>query len=116
MLKVEPVRVRREPDRRQRPVVDGQDERVHCRDDRAATHTDTEPSRAEPEDRGDQERLRDPVRPIGIVLPEQTMTDSGVGEDRQQRDQRGEASQLSRVPQAVATSGVSRHHCRAFTS
>jgi len=63
---------------------------VHRGDDRSAPNPHAEPSCPEREDREDEERLRDPVRPIGIVLPGEAVTDGGVPKDREERYRRRE--------------------------
>lgn len=74
-------------------------------DDGPAGNTDPEPGGPEPEDGGDQKGLRDPVGPVWIVLPGEAVADGGIGEDGQDRHDRGEAGGLAGSQAVVAVRG-----------
>jgi hypothetical protein len=54
--------------------------------DGASTCTEAEPRRPEPEDRSNQEGFRNPVGPVRVVLPHQSVADRGVEENRENSD------------------------------
>ena len=69
-------------------------------DRRPASDTNSEPSGAEPEHRGDQEPLRDPFRSSRGLLPGQRVAGGRVPEDCEQRDSARELDDLACAPEA----------------
>ena len=61
--------------------------------------TDTQPGCSHAENGGDQERLRDPIRPVRIILPSQRVPKRSVTENRKKRNKRNEFGEIPQIQQ-----------------
>ncbi|RWD45220.1 hypothetical protein [Mesorhizobium sp.] len=84
------VKLPRQAHGRQPLVVDLEDEGVDGGQDKARDDANPKKGGAEQEDSCDEERLGDPVRPVRIILPKQTMSDGRVDEYGRKSDQNTE--------------------------